>query len=141
PKLIVYSISAGELHDKIWPMMNSYNSSLIYRKSNENKIKNIDKEVLKEFGIKEKNINKVIIYEGKGCESCKFTGYRGRTGIYEFLPMHEEIRELVLHRSSADQIKKKALGLGMHTLRMDGWEKVKKGLTTIDEVIRVTKED
>ncbi|MDP8230503.1 MAG: ATPase, T2SS/T4P/T4SS family [Candidatus Gorgyraea atricola] len=100
-----------------------------------------DKKVLKEFGIKEKNISKVIIFEGKGCESCKFTGYRGRTGIYEFLLMHEEIRELVLHRSSADQIKKKALELGMHTLRMDGWEKVKKGLTTIDEVIRVTKED
>ena len=100
-----------------------------------------DKEILKEFGIKEKNISKVVIYEGKGCESCKFTGYRGRTGIYEFLLMNEEIRELVLHRSSADQIKKKALELGMRTLRMDGWEKVKRGLTTIDEVIRVTEED
>ncbi|MBU1147001.1 MAG: Flp pilus assembly complex ATPase component TadA [Candidatus Omnitrophica bacterium] len=100
-----------------------------------------DKEILKEFGINEKNISKLVIYEGKGCESCKFTGYRGRTGIYEFLLMHEEIRELVLRRSSADQIKKKALELGMCTLRMDGWEKVKKGLTTIDEVIRVTKED
>ncbi|MFC1621176.1 GspE/PulE family protein [Candidatus Omnitrophota bacterium] len=100
-----------------------------------------DKEVLKEFGIKEKNTNKIIIYKGKGCESCKFTGYRGRTGIYEFLLMHEGVRELVLHRSSADQIKKKALELGMHTLRMDGWDKVKKGLTTIDEVIRVTEED
>ncbi|NQT95067.1 MAG: Flp pilus assembly complex ATPase component TadA [Candidatus Omnitrophica bacterium] len=100
-----------------------------------------DKEVLKEFGIKEKNINKVTIYEGKGCESCKFTGYRGRTGIYEFLLIHEEIRDLVLHRASADQIKKKALELGMHTLRMDGWEKVKKGLTTINEIIRVTEED
>ncbi|MBU4343320.1 MAG: Flp pilus assembly complex ATPase component TadA [Candidatus Omnitrophica bacterium] len=100
-----------------------------------------DKDILKGFGIKEKNINKVTIFEGKGCESCKFTGYRGRTGIYEFLLMHEEIRELVLHRSSADQIKKKALELGMRTLRMDGWEKVKKGLTTIDEIIRVTEED
>ncbi len=100
-----------------------------------------DRSLLKGFGIKEKDINKVIVYEGKGCESCKFTGYSGRTGIYEFLLMNEEIRELVLHRSSADQIKKKALELGMHTLRMDGWEKVKKGLTTIDEVIRVTEED
>jgi len=100
-----------------------------------------DRSLLKGFGIKEKDINKVIVYEGKGCESCKFTGYSGRTGIYEFLLMNEENRELVLHRSSADQIKKKALELGMHTLRMDGWEKVKKGLTTIDEVIRVTEED
>ena len=99
-----------------------------------------NKEVLVEFGIKE-DVNNLTIYEGKGCESCKFTGYRGRTGIYEFLVMNEEIRDLIIHRSSSDQIKKKALELGMHTLRMDGWEKVKKGITTLDEVIRVTKED
>jgi len=99
-----------------------------------------NKEVLVEFGIKE-DVNNLTIYEGKGCESCKFTGYRGRTGIYEFLVMNEEIRDLIIHRSSSDQIKKKALELGMHTLRMDGWERVKKGITTLDEVIRVTKED
>ena len=99
-----------------------------------------NKEVLVGFGIKE-DVNNLTIYEGKGCESCKFTGYRGRTGIYEFLVMNEEIRDLIIHRSSSDQIKKKALELGMHTLRMDGWERVKKGITTLDEVIRVTKED
>ena len=99
-----------------------------------------NKEVLVEFGIKE-DVNNLTIYEGKGCESCKFTGYRGRTGIYEFLVMNEEIRDLIIHRSSSNQIKKKALELGMHTLRMDGWERVKKGITTLDEVIRVTKED
>jgi len=99
-----------------------------------------NKEVLVEFGIKE-DVNNLTIYEGKGCESCKFTGYRGRTGIYEFLVMNEEIRDLIIHRSSSGQIKKKALELGMHTLRMDGWERVKKGITTLDEVIRVTKED
>jgi len=99
-----------------------------------------DKETLKEFGI-EDNIKDLTIYEGKGCESCKFTGYKGRTGIYEFLLIKDEIRDLVLRRTSSDQIKKKALELGMHTLRMDGWEKVKKGLTTINEVIRVTEED
>jgi len=99
-----------------------------------------NKEVLVGFGIKE-DVSNLTIYEGKGCESCKFTGYRGRTGIYEFLVMNEEIRDLIIHRSSSDQIKKKALELGMHTLRMDGWERVKKGITTLDEVIRVTKED
>ena len=99
-----------------------------------------NKEVLVGFGIKE-DVSNLTIYEGKGCESCKFTGYRGRTGIYEFLVMNEEIRDLIIHRSSSGQIKKKALELGMHTLRMDGWERVKKGITTLDEVIRVTKED
>lgn len=99
-----------------------------------------DKRMLKEFGI-EDAVGNVAIYEGKGCKSCKLSGYRGRTGIYEFLLMNEEIRDLVLHRASSDQIKKKALELGMHTLRMDGWKKVKQGLTTINEVIRVTEED
>lgn len=99
-----------------------------------------DKGIVKEFGI-ENDIDKVTVYEGKGCEACKFTGYKGRTAIYEFLLMGEEIRNLVLQRTSSDQIKKKALELGMHTLRMDGWKKIKQGLTTINEVIRVTKED
>ena len=98
-----------------------------------------DKEILKEFGIH--NVNNVKIYKGSGCETCKFTGYKGRTAIYEFLIMNDEIREMVLKRSSSGQIKNKALELGMRTLRMDGWEKIEKGLTTIDEVIRVTKED
>jgi len=100
-----------------------------------------DKKILARFGIEEDNLNSITIYEGKGCEACKFSGYKGRTGIYEFLLIGEEIRDLILNRVSSDQIKKKALALGMHTLRMDGWKKVKKGLTTIGEVIRVTEED
>lgn len=99
-----------------------------------------DKGILEEFGVKE-DADNVVIYEGKGCEVCNHTGYKGRTGIYEFLLMHEGIRNMVLLRASADQIKQKALQLGMHTLRMDGWEKAKKGITSINEVIRVTKED
>lgn len=99
-----------------------------------------NREILIEFGI-ENNLDSITIYEGKGCESCKFTGYKGRTAIYEFLNMNEDIRDMVLHRASSDQIKKKALQLGMHTLRMDGWEKVKRGLTTLNEVIRVTQQD
>ena len=78
---------------------------------------------------------------GKGCESCRFTGYKGRTAIYEFLVMDENIRDMVLNRASSDQIKKRALQSGMHTLRMDGLEKIKAGLTTLNEVIRVTQQD
>jgi len=78
---------------------------------------------------------------GKGCESCKFTGYKGRTAIYEFLIMKDEIREMILRRLPSGQIKNKALELGMRTLRMDGMEKIKKGMTTISEVDRVAQED
>lgn len=98
------------------------------------------KEPLLELGLT--NVPQgVIIYEGKGCEACKFTGYRGRTAIYEFLVMSEEIKNMVLERASADQIKKKALQLGMHTLRQDGVDKVLKGLTTVSEVLRVTPQE
>ncbi|MCX5687466.1 MAG: hypothetical protein NTV71_02310 [Candidatus Omnitrophica bacterium] len=55
--------------------------------------------------------------------------------------MNEDIRDMVFKRASNDQIKKKALQLGMHTLRMDGWEKIKAGITTLNEVIRVTQQD
>lgn len=78
------------------------------------------------------------IYEGKGCEKCKFTGFRGRTAIYEFIVMNDEIRHLVLSRASADQIKKKAVEMGMIILRQDGINKVLKGMTTVSEVMRVT---
>jgi type II secretory ATPase GspE/PulE/Tfp pilus assembly ATPase PilB-like protein len=83
----------------------------------------------------------LFVYEGRGCEHCKFSGYSGRTGIYEFLLIDDDIRELILNGSPCSQIKKRALESGMHTLRMDGWEKVKKGMTTISEIIRVTEKD
>ncbi len=100
-----------------------------------------EKELLKELGVSGLNLSKVKIYEGKGCEACRFTGYKGRTAIYEILEMSEPIRELVLKRSSSDQIKKKALELGMRTLRQDGWEKIRMGITTPSEVVRVTQQE
>lgn len=100
-----------------------------------------DKEILRELGISRLDLSKIKLYEGKGCESCRHTGYKGRTAIYEILVMSEPIRELVLKRASSDQIKKKAINLGMRTLRQDGWEKIKKGITTPSEVIRVTQEE
>lgn len=78
-------------------------------------------------------------YEGKGCEYCRFTGYRGRTGIYEILIVSELIRELILSRASSQQIKHKAISQGMRTLRQDGLDKVFKGLTSFAEVLRVTQ--
>jgi type II secretion system protein E len=80
-----------------------------------------------------------FIYHGKGCESCKFTGYKGRIAIYEILLINEEIRHLIIEKASSSQIKKKALELGMRTLLREGWVKIKEGLTTPEEVMRVTE--
>jgi len=85
--------------------------------------------------------HKVEMYEGRGCESCRFTGYRGRTGIYEILTISEPVREMILNHSSSQQIKQKAVSQGMRTLRQDGLQKVLKGVTTLTEVIRVTQQE
>lgn len=98
-------------------------------------------EMVKGFDLGNLDLSKLVIFEGKGCESCKFTGYKGRTAIYEFLVMNDAMREMVLERLPANQIQKKAISFGMKTLRQDGWEKVLKGMTTISEVIRVTQEE
>ncbi|MBX3422659.1 MAG: type II/IV secretion system protein [Pirellulaceae bacterium] len=81
------------------------------------------------------------LYRPGGCEACRRTGYRGRIGIYELLVANEEIRQLVTERITSDVIKQSAMKNGMHTLRMDGWNKVLNGTTTLDEVLRVTKAD
>lgn len=98
-------------------------------------------EMLSEFGISPGEAQGLMVYEGKGCESCSFTGYQGRQGIFEFLMIHEDIRELILKKATSAQIKNKAIELGMKTLRQSGWEKIKLGLTSPSEVIRVTQEE
>lgn len=91
--------------------------------------------VLKEIGMEKK----IEFYRGKGCANCKNTGFAGRIGIFELLTINEEIRKMIEQKDSADQIKKRAIQLGMKTLRDDGFEKVKLGLTSIEEVLRVTE--
>lgn len=80
-------------------------------------------------------------YVGTGCDKCFQTGYRGRTGVYELMLLNEDIKELIYNRESAGAIKKLALEAGMQTLRMDGARKVLAGITTADEVLRVTQAD
>ncbi|TMB01072.1 MAG: type II secretion system protein GspE [Deltaproteobacteria bacterium] len=81
------------------------------------------------------------VYEGTGCEDCAQTGYRGRSGIFELLLVNDVIRPLILKRSSADMIKDAGVQQGMRTLREDGWHKVRTGVTTVAEVVRVTQEE
>jgi type II secretory ATPase GspE/PulE/Tfp pilus assembly ATPase PilB-like protein len=83
----------------------------------------------------------IEIWEGQGCEECSNTGYRGRSGIYELLLVGDNIRPLILKRSSADIIRDAGIKMGMRTLREDGWQKVRTGVTTVGEVVRVTQEE
>jgi type IV pilus assembly protein PilB len=76
-------------------------------------------------------------YEASGCPRCSGSGYRGRVGIYEIMPVSDEIRDLALHSASSDRIMDSARAQGMRTLREDAFEKVKQGVTAIDEVLRV----
>ncbi|MFA6666681.1 MAG: ATPase, T2SS/T4P/T4SS family, partial [Armatimonadota bacterium] len=80
-------------------------------------------------------------FHGRGCDQCKYTGYKGRTGIYEMIMIDDEIRSLILDRAPATVILDTACRHGMRTLREDGWLKVQKQITTVDEVLRVTQED
>lgn len=97
-------------------------------------------EVFKDFGFDKKPAG-ITFYDSTGCEACQLTGYQGRTAIYEILEVTEPVRELIVQRVPASEIKNKALDEGLRTLRMDGWEKIKKGVTTISEVLRVTQEE
>ncbi|HVJ80809.1 MAG TPA: ATPase, T2SS/T4P/T4SS family [Planctomycetia bacterium] len=81
------------------------------------------------------------LYRGKGCRACNQTGYRGRKGIFELLPISDPLRHLVTERSSSAIIKSEALREGLVTLRQDGWRKLLDGRTTLEEVIRITKSD
>jgi type II secretion system protein E len=96
-------------------------------------------EYLRKIGFPEEHIGKSPIFHGTGCEQCRGLGYQGRTGIHEILILNEPIRNLILNRSSASTIAHLAMDQGMKSLRYDGWRKVLKGETTIEEVIRVTQ--
>jgi type IV pilus assembly protein PilB len=98
-------------------------------------------QLLIDLGVPPDEAKSFPVYKGKGCPICSNTGYKGRLGLYEVMPMREEIKELILGRASASEIKKEALRLGMKTLRQSGIHKVKEGVTTIEEVLRTTMED
>ncbi|MCX5715095.1 MAG: GspE/PulE family protein, partial [Candidatus Omnitrophica bacterium] len=98
-------------------------------------------ELLAQVGEIGKELKGMEFYEGKGCEACRFTGYHGRTGIHELLLVTEPIRELMLSHASSQQIKQKAISQGMRTLRQNGLEKAKSGITTLTEVVRVTQQE
>ena len=99
-------------------------------------LKNLPEEAINKYV---GNKNDVTIYQGAGCKICHGTGYSGRIGVFEVLEITKNIRDLITKRQDADVILQKAIEEGMTTMLDDGLEKVLKGLTTIEEVLRVTK--
>ena len=85
--------------------------------------------------------NMFTFYRGKGCDGCKDTGYLGRTAIFELMTINDHIRELIMTKASTSAIRQAARKIGMQTLREDGLQKVLKGITTVEEIMRATAEE
>jgi type II secretory ATPase GspE/PulE/Tfp pilus assembly ATPase PilB-like protein len=83
---------------------------------------------------------RIRTWHGTGCDNCSGTGYRGRQGIFELMELNDEIRSLVMKDSDAGVLTEAARRHGMRSLREDGWLKIENGVTTVEEVIRVTQE-
>ncbi len=98
----------------------------------------IPEQALIQLGFTEEEAKTVKCFKGRGCPACSNSGYKGRIALYEIMPVGNEIKEMVLEGASADELKKTAIRLGMKTLRMSGLTKVKEGVTSIEEVVRVT---
>ena len=99
------------------------------------------RDALLEVGFQPDELQALKLQHGAGCSDCGNTGYRGRVALYEVLAVSDELRELVLVGASAMDIKRRAISLGMKTLRASGLSKVAEGVTTIEEILRVTTGD
>ena len=81
------------------------------------------------------------VWEAVGCDACNGTGYLGRVGIFELLPATSDICKVIVQRADAGAIRNLAVRQGMRLLRDDGWDKVRQGVTTLAELLRVTREE
>jgi type II secretory ATPase GspE/PulE/Tfp pilus assembly ATPase PilB-like protein len=99
----------------------------------------VERSYLKKISFPDEDIEMTKFMRGAGCEDCRMMGYQGRLAIYELLVLNEALRPLVLSRAASSTIAAAAVEQGMRTLRVDGWNKVKAGITTIEEVLRVTQ--
>ncbi len=97
------------------------------------------KDAIKRLGMNLDILDKgeVTFYRGRGCDACKGTGYKGRVGVYELMPVNDKVRELILARASSYAIREAAIEAGMRTLKDDAMEKILLGITTLEESLRV----
>jgi type IV pilus assembly protein PilB len=89
-------------------------------------------------GFSEHEARTLKLFRGRGCERCNSTGYKGRVGLYEVLEVDDEMREMVLSGASSFELRNKAIQAGMMTLRLSGLQKVRDGMTTVEEIVRET---
>ncbi len=101
----------------------------------------VPRQALIDLGVAPQEAEGFVSYHGKGCSACSNTGYKGRIALYEVMPMYEELKEMVLKGASGAELKRKAIELGMKSLRQSGIVKMKEGVTTAEEVLRVTMAD
>jgi type II secretory ATPase GspE/PulE/Tfp pilus assembly ATPase PilB-like protein len=99
----------------------------------------VERSYLDRIGFPAEDVGATKFMHGAGCEECRQLGYQGRLAIYELLLLNEQLRPLILSRAAASTIAQRAMEQGMRTLRVDGWNKVRGGITTIEEVLRVTQ--
>jgi type IV pilus assembly protein PilB len=98
-------------------------------------------QALVDMGVDPEKATTMSCRQGKGCNTCSGTGYKGRVALYEVMPISDAIKELILNGASAMEIKEQAIRDGVNTLRMAGINMIAEGVTTIDEVVRVTAKD
>lgn len=103
--------------------------------------KNLPEEIIKRHYLTTGDKKEIRLYKGQGCKICHFTGYSGRVGLFEVMEITEKLRSLIVQKSSADEIKRQAVADGMHSMLDDGLQKVARGMTTVEEVLRITKVD
>ncbi len=101
----------------------------------------LPKRALLDMGYGENEIDDLHIFKAHGCEACNNTGYKGRTALFEVMKISDEIKEMILNRATSREIKRKAIENGMLTLRHSGLIKIKKGVTSVEEVLRETVRD
>jgi type IV pilus assembly protein PilB len=101
-------------------------------------VEKVPVSALVKLGFSDEEAAKLTCYKGKGCPACNNTGYKGRVALYEVMPVKDELKELILEGASSAELKRAAIRLGMKSLRMSGLTKASEGVTTIDEVLRVS---
>ncbi|MBP1753540.1 MAG: type secretion system protein [Geobacteraceae bacterium] len=104
-------------------------------------VEEVPLQALVSAGVSKDEAGQYVCYRGQGCPKCNNTGYKGRVGFYQVMPMLEEIRELVLNGANTAEIKRESMRLGIKTMRQSGLTKLKEGVTSFEEVLRVTVTD
>ena len=101
-------------------------------------VRDVPAKILLDVGFQAEAVGSFPMFKGRGCQTCNGTGYKGRVGLYEVLEINDAVRELIMMGANSVELRKKAIEEGMLTLRMSGLEKIKQGITTIEEVLRET---